>query len=477
MKDKNNHIDDQLRESIGEFEQSPPETLWASINPTNNDMTVKFKPFAGIFKWAAVFLLAAGLYYTLYHFSSEDHRKQAIASDGPTENPIIGSLSIKIKDLIHSTDQVVSDDNPTYVVQDSLSPTDDNFASPNSNQKTAKDFDMNNAFGMPINKNTPDEPITYNSKKNSANEGFSILDKSLFQIPKFKNLVSKRITSFPKSADNKTITSGPTINQNIIEDITVKLNNKQFYAQFNLQKLALEKVDYKKNLQNNKSTQLEYKFNYQDQIIYKEVLLVGAKFCNGLIVESGATHGNYYFTNLYKGELYAKDKEEVMGNHNYNISMETTNGTVNAKIKLSPDSSSTGTKDKFGTYIYMKQELESWGLPILVGYAKTRNKWDLIAKVGFDLTFFKQRDVSFAVEGFDNDTYRLSNAVIDIENVVSSNYKMTYAIQGQLGVEYRPIPRLGLQATIGSIKELNKSTIGTPNRRWNLCSTGLKWYL
>ena len=55
MKDKNNHIDDQLRESIGEFEQSPPETLWASINPTNNDMTVKFKPFAGIFKWAAVF--------------------------------------------------------------------------------------------------------------------------------------------------------------------------------------------------------------------------------------------------------------------------------------------------------------------------------------------------------------------------------------------------------------------------------------
>ena len=157
--------------------------------------------------------------------------------------------------------------------------------------------------------------------------------------------------------------------------------------------------------------------------------------------------------------------------------METTNGKVNAKIKLSPDSSSTDNKDKFGTSIYMKQELESWGLPILVGYAKTQNKWDLIAKVGFDLTFFKQRDLSFAVEGFDNETYRLSNAVIDIENVVSSNYKMTFAIQGQLGVEYRPAPRLGLQATIGSAKELNIPTIETPNRRWNHCSIGLKWYL
>jgi len=477
MRDKNNHIDDQLRESIGEFEQSPPETLWASINPTINDMTVKFKPFAGIFKWAAVFLLAACLYYTLYHFSSEDHRKHTIASDGPTENLVTGSLSTKTKDLIHSKDQVVSNGNPTYVGQDNLPPSEDNFASPNSNQKIAKDFDMKNAFGMPINKNTPDAPITYDSTENSMNEGFSILEKSLFQILKFENLVSKIITSFPTSADNKTIASSPTTNQNIIEHIPVKLTNKQFYVQFNLQKLALEKVDYKANPQNNKSTKLEYKFNYQDQIIYNEVLLVGAKFCNGLIVESGATHGNYYFTNLYKGELYAKDKEEIMGNHNYNISMETTNGTVNAKIKLSPDSSSTGTKDKFGTYIYMKQELESWGLPILVGYAKTRNKWDLIAKVGFDLTFFKQRDLSFAVEGFDNDTYRLSNAVIDIENVVSSNYKMTYAIQGQLGVEYRPTPRLGLQSTIGSIKELNKPTIGTPNRRWNQCSIGLKWYL
>ena len=68
MRDKNNHIDDQLRESVGEFEQSPPDMLWASINPTNNGVTVKFKPYAGIFKWAAVFLLAAGLYYTLYHF-------------------------------------------------------------------------------------------------------------------------------------------------------------------------------------------------------------------------------------------------------------------------------------------------------------------------------------------------------------------------------------------------------------------------
>jgi hypothetical protein len=477
MRDKNNHIDDQLRESVGEFEQSPPDMLWASINPTNNGVTVKFKPYAGIFKWAAVFLLAAGLYYTLYHFYSEDHGKQTIASDGPTENLGTGPRSIKSKDLIHSKDQVVSDDNPMYAGQDNLPPTEDNFASPNSNHKTAKDFDMDNAVGMPINKNTPDEPFTYDSKENSTNEGFPVLDRSLLQIPKFKNLVSKRITSFPISADNKTITSSPTINQNIIEHIPVKLNNKQFYVQFNLQKLALEKVDYKTNPKNNKSTQLEYKFDYQDQIIYNKVLLVGAKFCNGLIVESGATHGKYYFTNLYNGELYAKDKEEIMGNHNYNISMETTNGTVNAKIKLSPDSSSTDTKDKFGTSIYMKQELESWGLPILVGYAKTRNKWDLIAKVGFDLTFFKQRDLSFAVEGFDNDTYRPSNAVIDIENVVSSNYKITFAIQGQLGVEYRPTPRLGLQTTIGSTKELNKPTIGTPNRRWNQCSIGLKWYL
>ena len=477
MRDKNNHIDDQIRESVGEFEQSPPEMLWASINPTNNGVTVNFKPYAGMFKWVAVFLLAAGLYYTLYHLSSEDHGKQTIASDGPTENLGTGLRSIKSKYLIHSKDQVVSDDNPTYAGQDNLPPTEDNFASPNSNQKTAKYFDMDNAVGMPINKNTPDEPFTYDSKENSTNEGFPNLDKSLFQIPKFENLVSKRITYFSKYADNKTITYSPTINQNIIEHIPVKLNNKQFYVQFNLQKLALEKLEYKTNPQNNKSTELEYKFDYQDQIIYNKVLLVGAKFCNGLIVESGATQGKYYFTNLYKGELYAKDKEEIMGNHNYNISMETTNGKVNAKIKLSPDSSSTDNKDKFGTSIYMKQELESWGLPILVGYAKTQNKWDLIAKVGFDLTFFKQRDLSFAVEGFDNETYRLSNAVIDIENVVSSNYKMTFAIQGQLGVEYRPTPRLGLQATIGSTKELNKPTIGTPNRRWNQCSIGLKWYL
>ena len=43
MRDKNNHIDDQIRESVGEFEQSPPEMLWASINPTNNGVTVNFK--------------------------------------------------------------------------------------------------------------------------------------------------------------------------------------------------------------------------------------------------------------------------------------------------------------------------------------------------------------------------------------------------------------------------------------------------
>jgi hypothetical protein len=44
-------------------------------------------------------------------------------------------------------------------------------------------------------------------------------------------------------------------------------------------------------------------------------------------------------------------------------------------------------------------------------------------------------------------------------------------------VEYRPTPRLGLQTTIGSTKELNKPTIETPNRRWNQGSIGLKWYL
>ena len=33
------------------------------------------------------------------------------------------------------------------------------------------------------------------------------------------------------------------------------------------------------------------------------------------------------------------------------------------------------------------------------------------------------------------------------------------------------------QATIGSAKELNIPTIETPNRRWNHCSIGLKWYL
>ncbi len=473
MKDKNNHIDDQLKESFSGFEQMPPDALWGAINPTSDGVSAVPKPHALLVKWAAIFLIATGISYTIYHYFSKADLKKTAVSDKQNKNQITDSFTQNNLDLMFSKDQMVLNNIALNKSQDKQPHIPNKVtSSPTTNKNIARDVADISARILE-NTNLSDEfPSIVN--EHNLNER---VDKSNFETPIVLNLVPKPISSFMNSLGKLDDLGVPSIKQITPILKTTKPRNKKLYVQFSLQKLALETVDYKTKPQKDKTSKLSYTYEYQEHIVYNKVLLVGAKLNNGLILETGATRGNYNFTNLYKGEFYAKDKEESLGKHNYNINVETTNGAVDAKVKLTPDPSGADPKKKFITSIYMNQELESWGIPLRVGYMKSRNKWGFIAKVGLDLTFFKQSDLNFEIVNLSDNSYMLSTAIIDIENVVPSIYKMTYGLQGQLGVEYRPIPRLGLQGTIGASNELHKSTIGIPNRRWTQSSIGLKWYL
>lgn len=475
MKDESNHIDDQLRESIGGFEQSPPKALWVSIRPDSKSITMASKPFIGLLKLAAAFTVAAGVSYTLHHFFSIDKVTQTIASDPQTHSQVADSQSLINEDLIPSNDQVLTEDSLFFTDQYNLTKSLENIADPITNHEIAIGVISDNAIKLIESINPKDEIPSHFGKENNTNEGVDSQVKSRFRSPIIQNLVSKSITPITKSIDKKRLLSISGIHP-ITSSITpTKSINKRFYVHINFQKLSLEKVDYRKDSYSD--IKFRYKANYEHNMAYNNALLVGTNYNNELIIETGITRGNYYYTNIYRGELYSENKKENMGKHDYKVNFETANGSVDATVKLIPDPTIIDPKEKFATSISMNQELKSWGIPVRVGYVKSRNKWNFIAKGGLDFTFFKQSNLSFEVIDLSDKSYLLSTATINIPDVVPSAYKMTYGIQGHLGVEYKLIPHLGMQATIGASNELHKSTTGIPNRRWRRFSIGLKWYL